>query len=162
VVTRRARIVAALGALLVVGGVAAGIVLVFSGSSQAAPTKAEYFARVAEICGRYGPKLDAIAPPPDVTVPGEVVTPLSRVIPLLRAENREVRALASPRELAAKIERWLALKDRVLAKLEQTLRVARQPNISGTAVDYLAFLSLARQTASLGHEIGFPRICSSS
>jgi hypothetical protein len=42
---------------------------------------------------------------------------------------------------------------------EQTLRVARKPDISGTAVDYLAFLSLARQTASLGHAIGFPRVC---
>jgi hypothetical protein len=38
------------GGLLVAGAIAAGIVLAFSGNSKAAPTKAEYFARVAEIC----------------------------------------------------------------------------------------------------------------
>ena len=42
----------------------AALVLVFgTESSRAAPTKAEYFARVAAICRLYGPKLDKIPPP---------------------------------------------------------------------------------------------------
>jgi hypothetical protein len=161
-VTRRTQALASAGAILIAGVVAAVIVLVFTGNSQAAPTKAEYFARVARICSLYGPKLDAIAPPPDVSIPGEVVTPLKKVIPLLRAENAEMQALQTPDELAAQVRRWLALKDSVLAKLEQALHAAEEPDISGTAVKYLQFLSLARQTASLGHTIGFPSICSAA
>ena len=98
-----------LGGLAVGGAVAAGILLGSSGNPGAAPTKAEYFARVARICGVYGPKLDRIAPPTDVSIPGEVVTPVRRVIPLLRAETSE---------LAARIDRWLALEARVIASLE--------------------------------------------
>jgi hypothetical protein len=158
----RRHLVAGAAALAVAGGVAAVIVLVFSSGSQAAPTKAEYFARVARICAVYGPKLDRIAPPPDVSIPGEVVAPLKRVIPLLDAENAEVRALRPPPELTAKVEHWLALKDKVLATLRQTLRAAETPDISGSAVDYLRFLDQAQAAAKAGSEIGFPAVCSSS
>ncbi len=158
----RSRVLAWLGAALVAGGVTAGIVLAFSGSSNAAPTKAEYFAQVSKICGVYGPRLDRIAPPNDVTIPGEVVTPIKLVLPLLRAETEAVGALESPPELAGKIEHWLALKARVIASLERVLRAAETPDITGTAVAYIAFLKLARQTSTAGKAIGFPRICSSS
>jgi hypothetical protein len=161
-VTGRGRILASVGAILVAGGAAAGIVLAFSGSSDAAPTKAEYFARVARICATYGPKLDRISPPPDVAIPGEVVTPLKRVLPLLKAETTEVRALQPPRDLAAKVQRWLVLKSRVIASLEQALHAAETPDITGTAVAWLGFLKLARQTSTAGKAIGFPTICSSS
>jgi hypothetical protein len=160
--TRRTQALASVGVIVVAGVVATVIVLAFSGSSSAAPTKAEYFAKVAGICEVYGPKLDAIAPPPDVSIPGEVVTPLKKVIPLLRAETAEVRTLRPPAELAAEVGKWLALKDRVLAKLEQALHAAEEPDISGTAVKYLQFLALARRAASAGHQIGFPSICSAA
>jgi hypothetical protein len=160
--TRRTQVLASASVIVVAGVVAAVLVLAFSGNSEAAPTRAEYFAGVARICAVYGPKLDAIAPPPDVSIPGEVVTPLKKVIPLIRAENTEVRALQIPDELAGQVRHWLALKDRVLAKMEQTLHAAEEPDISGTAVKYLQFLALARQTASLGHTIGFPSICSAA
>jgi hypothetical protein len=162
VVTGRFRLLARLGALLVAGGVAAVIVLTFSGSSNAAPTKAEYFAQVARICGVYGPKLDRISPPSDVTIPGEVVTPVKRVLPLLRSETTEVRALETPPELAGKIDHWLALKARVIASLERVLHAAETPDITGTAVAWIAFLKVARQTSTAGKAIGFPKICSSS
>jgi hypothetical protein len=151
-----------LGGLAVGGAVAAGIVLGFSGNSGAEPTKADYFARVARICGVYGPKLDRVAPPTDVTIPGEVVTPLRRVIPLLRAETSEVRALRPPTELAARIHQWLALKALVIATLEQTLHAAEAPDIPATAVAYLRFLNQAQAAAKAGTKIGFPTICSSS
>jgi hypothetical protein len=151
-----------LGGLAVGGAVAAGIGLGLSGNSGAAPTKADYFARVARICGVYGPKLDRIAPPTDVTIPGEVVTPLRRVIPLLRAETSEVRALRPPTELTARIHQWLALKALVIATLEQTLHAAEAPDIPATAVAYLRFLNQAQAASKAGRKIGFPTICSSS
>jgi len=158
----RWQVAVGLGALAVAGGVAAGIVLGFSGNSDAAPTRAEYFARVAKICAVYGPRLDRIAPPTDVTIPGEVATPLRRVIPLIRAETSEVRALRPPTELAARIDRWLALKARVIDALEQTLHAAEAPDIPATAVAYLRFLQQAQAASKAGAKIGFPTICSSS
>ena len=52
---------------LVAAGIATAIVLTFSGTSEAAPTKSQYFARVAAICRLYGPKLDKIPPPVDIS-----------------------------------------------------------------------------------------------
>jgi len=159
--TRRPRLLTSLAAILAAGGVAAGLVLAFANSSsKAAPTKAEYFGRVSTICGFYGPKLDQITPPQDVTLPGEVVTALSRVIPLIEAETKAVRALPLPHELAGKIRHWLALKSRTLAALKDALREAKAPNIAGTAIAYIHFEQLARVTSKAGNEIGFPSICS--
>jgi hypothetical protein len=160
---RPPHLLAWLGAIVLAGGIAAVVVLAFgNSSSEAAPTKAEYFAGVAKICGAYGPRFDAIAPPSDVTIPGEVVTPLKRVIPLIRAETSEVSALTTPRELAAKIDHWLALKQRVIASLEKTLHAAEAPDIAGTAVAYIRFEKLAGETSRAGAAIGFPSVCSSS
>lgn len=161
--TRRARLLTSLAAVLVAGGVAGGLVLAFgNSSSHAAPTRAQYFAAVARICAVYGPQLDRIAPPSDVTIPGEVVTPLKQVIPVIAAETAEVRTLRPPPRLAPRIRGWLTLKDRVLATLKRALVAAEAPNIPLTASEYLQFLSLARRTAKLGGQIGFPSVCSSS
>jgi hypothetical protein len=85
------------GACLVVTGViAAGIVLAFSGESSAAPTRAEYFAQIAAICRVYGPELDKLDPPHDIAIPGEVAGPVSTALPLVVAEQREVRAVRPP------------------------------------------------------------------
>ena len=161
--TRRTRLLAPLAAILIAGGVAAGLVLAFgNSSSQAAPTKAEYFRSVARICGVYGPKLDQITPPQDVTIPGEVVTALKLAIPVIKAETKAVRALRLPHGIAGKIRRWLQLKDRTLAALQDALHEAEAPDIAGTAAAYIRFEQLARETSKAGHEIGFPGICSSS
>ena len=157
------RLVAAgLGGVAVAAAVTVVVVFGFRGNSDAGPTDAQYFARVARICGVYGPKLDRIAPPADVTIPGEVVTPLRRVIPLLRAETTEVRALRPPTGLAVQIGRWLALKAAVIDTLEQALRAAEAPDIPATAVAYLRFLKQAQAASRAGAKIGFPAICSES
>ncbi len=161
--TRRARFLVSLAAILVAGGLAAGLVLAFgNSSSQAAPTRAAYFRSVAKVCGVYGPKLDQITPPQDVTLPGEVVTSLSRAIPVIEAETKAVRSLRLPRRIDGEIKHWLALKDRTLAALKDALHQAQEPNIAGTAAAYIHFEQLARETSKVGHEIGFPSICSTS
>jgi hypothetical protein len=146
----------------VAGAIAAGIVLAFSGSSSAAPTKTEYFARIAAICRVYGPQLDKITPPHDPAIPAEVADPVSFALPLIVAETREVRALRPPKELAAQIEHWLALKDRSIATLRRTLREARIPDVRTMGPDWLRFLDQAEAAARAGAEIGFPAICSSA
>jgi len=146
--------------LLVAGGVAAMIVLVFSGSSSAAPSKAEYFARVAEICGYYGPQLSAIPTPSDFAVPGTVAEPIRQALPLVLAETRELKALTPPKELTTDVKRWLALRDRAIATLKQTLHDADLPDIRLLGPDWLRFLDQNKAARAAAADIGIPTVCS--
>ena len=148
--------------LLVAGGVAAAIVLVFSDSSTAAPSKAEYFARVAAICRHYGPELDKIDPPHDIAIPGEVVGPVQIVLPLIVAQTRELHALRPPRELASKIERWLALKDRAIETLKRTLHEGLLPDVRLMGPDWLLFVEQNEAAGKAAAKIGFPTACTGS
>jgi len=145
------------GCVLVTGGVAASLVLVFGGTSKAAVTKAEYFARVAAICRVYGPQLDRFPPPADIAAPGEIVTSVEKALPVIQAETRALRKLRVPGELRAKLARWFDLNDRSIAKLGESLRAAREPNISVMGVAYVQFLKAGTAAEHVGRAIGFPR-----
>ena len=150
----------ALGAffVLVAAAVAGGLVLAFgSGSSKAAPTKAEYFQRVATICRFYGPKLDKIEPPADISVPSEIITSVTKVLPLLRAESNEVGRLEPPRELRAKLARWTQLNDSSLSELAVALRAGRQKSFAAVGTAYVKFVVTGVKAQRLGRQIGFPR-----
>ena len=137
--------------------VAIGAVLAFgSGSSKAAPTKSEYFARVAAICRFYGPKLDKIPPPYDVTIPALITRSVTKVEPLLRAESEAMRRLKPPRELKAKLARWNKLNQESIAKLGEALRAAKAVDLRGIQVAYVTFVVVGAKAQKLGHEIGFP------
>ena len=76
---RRSYLLLGLACAAVAAAVAVAIVLAFgTGSSQAAPTKSQYFARVAAICRLYGPKLDKIPPPYDITIPALITSRCGR------------------------------------------------------------------------------------
>jgi hypothetical protein len=138
-------------------GVAAGAVLAFgTGSSSAAPTKSEYFARVAAICRYYGPKLDKIPPPYDVTIPALITRSVTKVEPLLRAEAAAMRRLKPPRELRAKVARWNQLNRQSIAHLGEALAAAKNVDLRGIQVAYVTFVVQGAKAQKLGHEIGFP------
>jgi hypothetical protein len=148
-------------ALLAFAGlVAGGIVLALSGSSRAAPTKEQYFARIAAICRVYGPQLDKVAPPGDIATPGEVADPIKLALPLVVAELREVRALRPPTELAAQVEHWLGLRERAVDLMRRTLNEALLPDVRRMGPDWLRFMAVTRDAARVGSRIGFPKICS--
>ena len=135
----------------------AALVLVFAtGSSQAAPTKAEYFARIAAICRLYGPKLDKIPPPYDITIPALITRSVRKVEPILRAEAEAVRRLDPPRELRAQLARWNELNRRSIAKLGVALRAARRTDLRGIQVAYVEFVVTGAKAQKLGKAIGFP------
>ena len=137
--------------------IAAVIVLVVgSGTSKAAPTKSQYFARVAAICRFYGPKLDKIPPPIDVTIPSEITESVRKVEPILRAEAKAVRRLEPPRELRAQLARWNELNRRSIAKLGEALRAAEKTDLRGIQVAYVEFVVTGAKAQKLGHAIGFP------
>jgi len=157
----RRRILTAAVLLLVAGSIAAGIVLaVGSGSSQAAPTKAEYFARVAAICRVYGPQLDRVPPPGDISTPAEIADPLKLALPLVVAELHEVKSLRPPAELKEQVDAWLALRDRAVETMKRTLREALLPDVRTMGPDWLRFVDLQKEAAIAGGKIGFPKVCS--
>jgi len=137
--------------------VAVAIVLIAdSSSSKAAPTRAEYLSRVAAICRLYGPKLDKIPPPIDVSIPAEITESVRKVEPILRAEAEAVRRLEPPRELRAQLARWNDLNQRSIAKLGEALRAAAKTDLRGIQVAYVSFIVTGAKAQKLGHAIGFP------
>jgi hypothetical protein len=155
--TRRWYLAVGTGCALVVAAIAGAVVLAFgSASSRAAPTKAEYFDRVAAICRVYGPKLDKIPPPIDLSIPSELSAAAKKVLPLLRAEADAVRRLVPPRELRAKLARWIKLNDRSISKLAETLPAARQKDLQKVQVAYVQFVVIGAKAQHLGKSIGFP------
>ena len=111
---------------------------------------------MAAICRIYGPKLDKIPPPIDVTIPSEITESVQKVEPVLRAEAEAVRRLEPPRELRARIVRWNELNQRSIAKLREALRAAKKVDLRGIQVAYVSFVVTGAKAQKLGHEIGFP------
>jgi len=154
---RPLRLGLACAALAVAVAVAVGIVLVANtGSSKAAATRAEYLSNVAAICRKYGPKLDKIPPPIDVTIPSEITESVRKVEPILRAEAEAVRRLEPPRELRATLAQWNELNRRSIAKLGVALRAAEKTDLRGIQVAYVEFVVIGAKAQKLGHAIGFP------
>ncbi len=146
-----------MASVVLAAAVTAAIVLVFdNGASEAAPTKSQYFARVAAICRVYGPKLDKIPPPIDVTIPSEITASVRKVEPVLRAEAQAVRRLEPPRELRAQVARWNTLNAHSIAKLGEALRAAEKTDLRGIQVAYVEFVVTGAKAQKLGHAIGFP------
>jgi hypothetical protein len=143
-------------AVVAAGAATVVVLLVSSGPSQAAPTKSQYFARVAAICRTYGPKLDKVPPPIDVTIPSEITASVTKVEPILRQESDAVRRLKPPRELRAQLARWNKLNDESIAQLSKALKAAKQVDLRGIQVAYVTFVVTGAKAQKLGHAIGFP------
>jgi hypothetical protein len=159
VTNRRRNLTFGAACLALSAAIAAGIVLAFaSGTSRAAPTKSEYFAQVAAICRYYGPKLDKIPPPYDVTIPDLITRSVTKVEPLLRAEAKAMRKLKPPAELEEQLKRWNELNEQSIAKLGAALRAAKAKliDLRGIQVNYVAFVVIGAKAQKLGHDIGFP------
>lgn len=142
------------GAVIAVAAVAVAVV-VATASPRADATPAEYLAGVAGVCRVYGPKLDRIRPP-DVAEPANVIDAVGRVLPLVRAQLRRVRALRPPDELRPRVERWLALQERRLGMLERAAAAGRRQDFRAMSVAYVDFLLAGSDTARLGRAIGIP------
>jgi hypothetical protein len=126
------------------------------GESRSAETReARYLAQVAAVCQLYGPRLDRIRPP-DVAEPANVIDAINRVLPLLRAQERRLRALEVPPELRSRVTRWFRLQDRRLGFLEQAVAAGRKQDFRTMSVAYVDFALAGSDTGRLGSAIGVP------
>ncbi len=139
----------------VIAAVAVAVTLVTTASSRAEPTRAEYLAGVAAVCRVYGPRLDRIRPP-DVAEPANVIDAVDRVLPLVEAQLRDVRAVEPPKELRPRVERWLALHERRLGKLKKAQAAGRRQDFRALGIAYVDFALAGSETGRLAREIGIP------
>lgn len=143
------------GVALTLCAAGAVAVLAFAGDSEAATTK-QYLSRIAAVCSRYGPQLDAIRPP-DASEPANVIDALERVAPVLKAQARDVRSLRPPRTLRDPVRRWLDLQERRLAILDLALREARRQDLLAMSIAYVDFMLSGAEPARVGRAIGIPQ-----
>ena len=85
-----------------------------------------------------------------------MIAAVTRALPLVKAQQREVKALEAPRELRAELARWFDLQDRRLGMLERALRAARRQDFRALSVAYVDFILAGPETARLGSAIGIP------
>jgi hypothetical protein len=152
---RRRRTIVGIAAAAAAAAVVVAVLLVTTGSSRAEPTRAEYLDAVGAVCRVYGPKLDRIVPP-DVAEPANVIDAVDRVLPLVRAQFRRVRALEPPDALRPQVSRWLELQQRRLSILEKAQAAGRRQDFRTMSVAYVDFMLAGRETGSLGKAIGIP------
>lgn len=136
-------------------GVATAAILVATASSSTETTRAEYLAGVAAVCRLYGPRLDRIRPP-DVAEPANVIDAVDRVLPLVEAQLRDVKALEPPDELRRRVDAWIALQERRLRKLERAQAAGRRQDFRALGVAYVDFALAGSETGRLAREIGVP------
>ena len=148
------RTLVGVAAAAVVAGIVA-VVIVASAHSSDEPTPAQYLAGVAAVCRVYGPKLDLIRPP-DVAEPANVIDAVDRVLPLVTAQLRDVKALEPPEELRPKVDRWLALQDRRLGILEKAQAAGQRQDFRTLSVEYVDFALAGTETGRLARELGIP------
>src|SRR5262245_40768110 len=152
---RRRRLLLGAACAVVAASVTVAVLLVFSASSGAAPTRAQFLAQVAAICRVYGPKLDRIRPP-DVAEPANVIAAINRVLPLVAAQQRRVRQLEAPPELRADLERWFRLQERRIGRLEAAVAAGKRQDFRTMSVAYVDFILAGSDTGKLGARIGIP------
>lgn len=152
---RRRGTIVAVAAAAVTAALVAAVIFVTTGSSHAETTRDRYLSGVAAVCRVYGPKLDRIHPP-DVAEPANVIVAVDRVLPLLEAQLRRVRALEPPDALRPRVARWLALQQRRLRILEKARAAGRRQDFRTMSVAYIDFILAGRDTGSLGKAIGIP------
>jgi hypothetical protein len=140
---------------LVATGAAAGIVFAFEGGDHSRLTHTAYLRRANAICEAYAKRLDRIPPPLDPASPGAVYESIGLALPLLREQSAKVRALAPPRVLQAKVERFFALTDRSLGHLERTRRHAGRRELFPMVQALSAFGKSRDAAKRVRHSIGF-------
>ena len=98
-----------------------------------------YVLRVSSVCRGYARRLERIPAPANPAAYGDVIASLQRVVPLLRAQERAMRAVPAPSGLQPALERLFALDRRSIGRLDAALAAARRRDAGGVAAGLARF-----------------------
>jgi hypothetical protein len=76
-------------------------------------------------------------------------------LPVLKAQEREIRKLKPPRELQERLARFFVLSDRSIAGLELALRGIRAQDLGEMGRGELQFAIARDKAKTIAREIGF-------
>ena len=152
--SRRAKIYAA-AVGLAVAGVTAALVVIFASGAGAKPTRAEYLVRAQAICLEVGKKLDLIPPPTDPASVGNFYESTGRAFPLLKDQERRIRALEEPAELKTQLDRFFALTDRSLIALAEAHSQAAKRALFPMVQALARFETYRNRAKVIARRVGF-------
>jgi hypothetical protein len=124
------------------------------GGSAAEPARKAYLTHVSAVCQSYARRLERVPAPSDPAAYGDVIASLRRVVPLLRAQERAMRAVQAPSSLELTVGRLFALDRSSIAALDSALAAARRRNAGGVAKGLVRFSSLRDRVHSLAVGVG--------
>ena len=135
---------------------AAALVLLLAAcaSARSEPTRKAYLTRVSSVCQGYARRLERVPAPSDPAAFGDVISSLRRVLPLLRAQERSMRAVPAPRALQLTVGRLFAFDRGSIARLQLALAAAKRRDTGGVARGLARFASLRDRIHSLSVSIG--------
>ena len=135
------------------GAVVAAVLAVWLGSG-ADPTRRAYLAHVSSVCTSYAQRLERVPAPSDPAAYGNVISSLQQVVPLLRAQERAMRAIRPPRSLQLTVGRLFAVDRTSIAALDAALAAAKRRDAGGVASGLARFSSIRDRVHSLAVAIG--------
>jgi hypothetical protein len=124
------------------------------GGSAAEPARKAYLTHVSAVCKTYARRLERVPAPSAPTAYGDVIASLQRVVPLLRAQERAMRAIEAPHALQLTVGRLFAIDRSSFAPLASALAAARRRDAGGVAKGLARFSSVRDRVHSLSEAIG--------
>lgn len=106
------------------------------------PARTAYLTHVSSICRTYARRLERVPAPSDPAAYGDVIASLHRVVPLLQAQERAMRAIRPPAALRPAVGRLLALDRSSVPPLQTALAAARRRDAGGVARGLVRFSAL--------------------
>src|SRR4029077_11496162 len=113
-----------------------------------------YLTHVSAVCQTYARRLERVPAPGDPAAYGDVIASLRSAVPLLRAQERAMRAVQAPSSLRLTVGRLLALDRSSITALDSALAAARRRNAGGVATGLVRFSSLRDRVHSLSVGLG--------
>jgi hypothetical protein len=124
------------------------------GGSAAEPSKKAYLTHVSAVCQGYARRLERVPAPSDPAAYGDVISSLRRVLPLLRAQERAMRAIEAPTVLRPSVGHLFAIDRSSIAALRSALAAARRRDAGGAATGLTRFSSIRGRVHGLALAIG--------
>ena len=124
------------------------------GGSAAEPGRKAYLTHVSTVCRTYARRLERVPAPSEPAAYGDAISSLQRVLPLLRAQERAMRAIHAPSPLQLTVGRLFEIDRSSIAALEPALAAARRRDAGGVANGLARFSSVRDRVHSLSVAIG--------
>ena len=124
------------------------------GGSAVEPSRKAYLTHVSSVCQTYARRLERVPAPSDPAAYGDVIASLQRVLPLLRGQERAMRAIQAPSTLQLTVGRLFAIDRSSIPALESALAAARRRDAGGVVRGLTRFSSVRDRVHGLSVAIG--------